>query len=134
MQPLYLTEQQRMYNAAVMQDVMECLLACSCHADFSWDEQTYAFWGTVDYASVRNLKGYHPTPRDDLEQLACALLEMALGEGLTWHGHSVASLQLHQTKLHQIQSWYRAAMLLHAVWHSPSNLLRSCAACAVLCR
>ncbi len=49
-------------------------------ADFSWDQQTYAFWGTVDYASVRNLSGYHPSPRDDLEGLACTLLEMATGE------------------------------------------------------
>jgi serine/threonine protein kinase len=46
---------------------------------FSWEKQDYVFYGTVDFASVRSLKGYHPTPKDDLESLACVLLEMATG-------------------------------------------------------
>jgi hypothetical protein len=55
---------------------------CVLPAGFSWDEDTYLFCGTVDYSSVRTLFGRHPTPKDDLEGLACTLLEMASGEGL----------------------------------------------------
>eukprot|EP00775_Hariotina_reticulata_P013730 gene13730-13852_t len=50
------------------------------HPGFSWDKQDYIFYGTVDFASVRSLNGYHPTPKDDLESLACVLMEMATGE------------------------------------------------------
>jgi hypothetical protein len=49
-------------------------------AGFSWDDDTYLFCGTVDYSSVRTLNGRHPTPKDDLEGLACTLLEMATGD------------------------------------------------------
>jgi serine/threonine protein kinase len=51
-----------------------------CSAGFSWDVDNYLFCGTVDYSSVRTLFGRHPTPKDDLEGLACTLLEMATGE------------------------------------------------------
>ncbi|KAF8072896.1 CKL6 [Scenedesmus sp. PABB004] len=49
------------------------------HSGFSWEARDYTFWGTVDYSSVRELQGCHPTPREDLEGLACTLLEMATG-------------------------------------------------------
>ncbi|KAF6266717.1 kinase-like domain-containing protein [Scenedesmus sp. NREL 46B-D3] len=73
------------------------------HSGFSWDEDTYLFCGTVDYSSVRTLFGRHPTPKDDLEGLACTLLEMAIGEppfDLMHSGESDRPLQ--QDRLRQM--------------------------------
>jgi hypothetical protein len=67
-----------------LQELANLPLALQMHmlpAGFSWEEDTYLFCGTVDYSSVRTLFGRHPTPKDDLEGLACTLLEMASGEG-----------------------------------------------------
>ncbi|WIA09024.1 hypothetical protein OEZ85_008438 [Tetradesmus obliquus] len=73
------------------------------HPGFSWDDDTYLFCGTVDYSSVRTLFGRHPTPKDDLEGLACTLLEMATGEppfDLMHSGESSRPLQ--QDRLRQM--------------------------------
>lgn len=77
-------------------------VTCPAFTDFSWEDQTYAFWGTVDYASVRNLSGYHPTPRDDLEGLACTLLEMATGMSDAMHE---STLNMHSLQVFQHLSY-----------------------------
>lgn len=73
-------------------------------AGFSWDDDTYLFCGTVDYSSVRTLFGRHPTPKDDLEGLACTLLEMATGEGWQHFGGAVWMRQVVLQDPHSICS------------------------------
>ena len=53
---------------------------CCIFAGFDWDAQDCLYMGTVDYSSVRALRGHHPSAWDDLEGLAITLLEMATGE------------------------------------------------------
>lgn len=94
-------------------------VTCPAFTDFSWEDQTYAFWGTVDYASVRNLSGYHPTPRDDLEGLACTLLEMATGMSDTMHKSTL--------NMHTLQVYQQLIYLVLNRWSTipPLHLLRS---------
>jgi serine/threonine protein kinase len=58
-----------------------CTLFADGHDVDDFDSK--GFYGTPDYASVRALRGHFRTPRDDLESLACCLVEMALGK-LPW--------------------------------------------------
>jgi hypothetical protein len=91
-----------------------------CHGPgFSWEARNYVFWGTVDYASVRTLRGHHPTPRDDLESMACALLEMATGACTGGYAaaalpNAVAMLKTQQVQVHVALAECGGAWHVHA--------------------
>lgn len=81
------------------------LLSMPTRAGFDWEAQDCLYMGTVDYSSVRALRGYNPSGWDDLESLAIALLEMATGESL---------LHLTRAQRHMLVGSCGLCLALHA--------------------
>lgn len=59
---------------------MRCTSNALLCSDIPAQDRRAHFVGTPDYASIQALRNHHQTPRDDLESLGYALLELTTGD------------------------------------------------------